>query len=303
MIEHSPEINEIATALSAAQGEIPAIGYDKTVKVSTKTGGTYTYSYTTLARIWEVIRSVLPKHGLAVIQTPGEHDDRLSMTTLITHTSGQWIRGTFAMPKGGYTPQEVGSLITYARRYQLSPMLGIATEEDEDGTIAQNAAPAPRSSERPPAGRKPHLEPARNDVEPPSVPVTGESGQNQHKDAEFAVTNDYGDAFNENSNPLAPTEREGKRPPDGDIRYKVKNLAATIAEHTGEPIEDVMLGASNWIDKDTGKPAVDKKGMLAGFTDPYKKKSDGSYAISEKWLGNTLTKLRKDANEFGLEVL
>lgn len=155
--------------------------------------------------------------------------------------------------------------------------------------------------------------PVIDDV-PPPIPATSPSERTPRLvasdnpdsrviDAEYSALNDYGDAFDENSNPLAPTEREGRREPEGDIRYKVRNLAAAISEHTGEPIEEVLLAASNWIDKDTGKPAVDKQGNLAGFTDPYKKKQNGSYAISERWLGNTLAKLRKDASEFGLEVL
>ena len=95
--------------------------------------------YTTLAGCWDVARKPLSDNGLAVIQTTtfgeGEGNSVIIETTL-SHISGEWIRGSLKMPLTKLDPQAVGSAITYARRYALSAMIGIVSEEDDDGESA-----------------------------------------------------------------------------------------------------------------------------------------------------------------------
>lgn len=102
--------------------------------------GSYKYRYSSLDQATKQAREVLTKHGLGVQQSA--HGDQLgtvSITTRVWHTSGQWIEADpLTMPaKGG--PQDVGSAISYGRRYALMAFLGLATDDD-DGAGAQRAA-------------------------------------------------------------------------------------------------------------------------------------------------------------------
>ena len=102
--------------------------------------GSYKYRYADLASAAQQARTVLAEHGLAVHQAAhGETLGSISITTTVWHTSGQWIAAPpLVMPaKGG--PQDVGSAITYGRRYALMAFLGLATDDD-DGAGAQRAA-------------------------------------------------------------------------------------------------------------------------------------------------------------------
>lgn len=127
----SDQINELATALAKAQGEFPDIPKDKTAKVKgeSKSGKAYeyTYKYTDLATIIKCTRPALAKNGLSVIQLLTEN----SIFTRLAHSSGQFIEGSFPLAMSR-DMQDVGSDSTYIRRYCLSAILGIATEDDDD---------------------------------------------------------------------------------------------------------------------------------------------------------------------------
>ena len=136
---HSESLEKLAMALSALQKEMPTITFDSSVKVTTKTGGNYSFSYASLPNIVETTRPLLAKHGLSVTQLTEEDN---AVTTLLMHNSGQYIGSTIKL-KGGanMSAQETGSLITYARRYAYSAILGIVTDEDEDGNLASGNTP------------------------------------------------------------------------------------------------------------------------------------------------------------------
>lgn len=131
---HSESLEKLAMALSSLQKEMPTITFDSSVKVTTKTGGNYSFSYASLTNIVEKTRPLLAKHGLSVTQLTEEDN---AVTTLLMHNSGQYIGSTIKL-KGGanMSAQETGSLITYARRYAYSAIIGIVTDEDEDGNLA-----------------------------------------------------------------------------------------------------------------------------------------------------------------------
>jgi hypothetical protein len=89
-----------------------------------------------------MLREVLPKHGLWFMQMPTRTNDKSTLTTRVFHTSGEWIEDSIEMPdtelKGGNNTQKVGASITYFRRYALSSIFGVASDEDVDGNIQQN---------------------------------------------------------------------------------------------------------------------------------------------------------------------
>lgn len=98
----------------------------------------YTYNYAPLDSVIELLNVVLPKHGLGWVQTIGMQDGRPALTTRIIHESGEWIEDTLVLPigrpDGGKNEnQELGASISYFKRYALSAMFGIATDDDTDG--------------------------------------------------------------------------------------------------------------------------------------------------------------------------
>ncbi len=123
-------IDQLFLALSQAQAEIEAAPKDKI-------NPHFKSRYADLSSIWEACRGSLGKYGLAVIQSPSITPERfLRVTTRIVHKSGQWIEGELDLKPAKDDAQGMGSAITYARRYSLSSMLGVISEEDDDGNAA-----------------------------------------------------------------------------------------------------------------------------------------------------------------------
>lgn len=128
---------KLHAALAAAQGEFPTIGRAKTVTVRMKEGGTYSFAYATLDQILNAVRPVLSRHGLAIVQ-PLENPSggSPSIRTMLLHANGGVLASSFPIPVVSTNPQELGSLLTYLRRYALVSLLGLAAEEDDDGNVA-----------------------------------------------------------------------------------------------------------------------------------------------------------------------
>lgn len=94
---------------------------------------------------------MLAKHGLSVAQGGGTLVEKtMQYTTMLLHTSGEWLKSTVDVPLDKITPQGLGSAITYARRYGLAAMLGMVADEDDDGQAAE-----PKSTSKPVARPKP----------------------------------------------------------------------------------------------------------------------------------------------------
>lgn len=98
--------------------------------------------YVPLDNVVKSIADTAPKHGLSYIQTSVTENDKAGVQTLLMHESGEWMEfEPFLLPIGQKsTPQAVGSAITYARRYTLSSIFGIASETDDDGNTASDNA-------------------------------------------------------------------------------------------------------------------------------------------------------------------
>lgn len=131
----------ISPALVAALGSFDELVRDKTANVAMKSGGQYSYSYSDLASVLGYVRPILAAHGLAVMQPVTSDGATVSVATIILHQSGQERAFPPLSMPCGRTPQEVGSAITYAKRYALLSVLGLATEDD-DGAAANKAARA-----------------------------------------------------------------------------------------------------------------------------------------------------------------
>lgn len=122
----SEQINELATALSKAQGEImPAIKDSK--------NPFFKSNYADLSSVWNACRSALTKNGLAVVQMTDRKDGELILITTLTHASGQWMRSFSPLLNEKNNAQGLGSAITYMRRYALCAIVGVTCDDDDDG--------------------------------------------------------------------------------------------------------------------------------------------------------------------------
>lgn len=148
-MDRSEALNELATALATFQGTIGSVGKDKTANIPTKSGGSYSYSYADLSSIWDAIRKPLSESGLSVVQMPEIGDGMVYVSTLVLHTSGQWIQSTVGTRPADTTPQAIGSAITYLRRYGLGAMLGIVTDVDDDGAAGSQSKRPPQIERAP----------------------------------------------------------------------------------------------------------------------------------------------------------
>jgi hypothetical protein len=112
---------------------------------NTKSG--YGYNYAPLNEILETVRPILAKHRFSVVQMVGHEEGLVTVRTMLIHESGESLESTMALPpaevKGTNEVQQMGASITYARRYMLTSLLGIAGEEDTDGV-----APAKREAKK-----------------------------------------------------------------------------------------------------------------------------------------------------------
>jgi hypothetical protein len=138
------EFDKIAAALAKAQAEMTNPPKTKTAVIIHKNGGgRHSYCYADLADVLDHVRGPLTKNGLAVIQivTPGV------LITRLVHESGQMFESTYPLPTVAVDPQSMGSAITYARRYSLCPLLGIAGETDDDAKGATEAETAAAEAE------------------------------------------------------------------------------------------------------------------------------------------------------------
>jgi hypothetical protein len=138
----TPERAEWCAAFVKAQAQL--INPPKTEKVTT---GKFSYTYASLPDIIDSVRQVLFDNGLAFTQAITSDDARIGCTTTLYHSAGHSETFGPLFMAAGSTPQEAGSAITYARRYQLCAVLGIAADEDDDGAKAsKRASSAPNAS-------------------------------------------------------------------------------------------------------------------------------------------------------------
>ncbi len=125
----SNHINELATALSKAQSEIKGA-------LASSVNPFFKSNYADLDTVIKSCFPQLTKNGLSVIQgTDTDEKGGFYVTTMLMHDSGQWIKSKLKMPITKPDAQGVGATITYARRFSLSAMVGIAQTDDDGNSI------------------------------------------------------------------------------------------------------------------------------------------------------------------------
>ena len=173
-ITQSAEINELAGALSLAQGEM---------KPARKGASNpfFKSKYADLSEVIEASRYPLTGNDLSIVQ----YCDDGYVVTQLMHSSGQWLRGRLRIQPKDNTPQGVGSALTYARRYSWQMMVGIGAEDD-DGEAAMGRAGSaydPAHAEPTPKKRKttPKKTRAKKKPEPKEEPKTETVGDKEEQ--------------------------------------------------------------------------------------------------------------------------
>ncbi len=125
---------EIFKAFIEFQKECPNLQMNSIVNVKTKSGATYKFKYADLSNIHNIVKPILTKFQLGFTQI----FDGQNIITIILHASGQTIESKFDISNylNNTNPQDAGAVITYFKRYSLSAILGLTSEEDDDANSA-----------------------------------------------------------------------------------------------------------------------------------------------------------------------
>ena len=129
----SADIGDISAALAKAQGAMKNAALNKI-------NPHFKSKFADLPSVRDAVVPALCGQGIAAVQTLDLVDGQMCVLTRLTHASGQWIESLCPIPNGS-DMQKLGSAITYARRYSLSAICGIAADEDDDANAAVQATP------------------------------------------------------------------------------------------------------------------------------------------------------------------
>jgi hypothetical protein len=145
-MKQSESITDLATALCLAQAEMGGA-------IKDSNNPFFKSSYADLTSVIKVIKEPFARHGLSFVQLPvtSAGGNGIGVTTMLMHSSGQWIQSEYLLPMDKVTPQGAGSAITYARRYALQSLVGIPSVDDDSEMAMYRNEPAPVSA--PPAKR------------------------------------------------------------------------------------------------------------------------------------------------------
>ena len=137
----SDEIDKIIPALIDAQGEF-------TKAIASRENDYYDSKFVGLVDVLAAVGPALREHRIAIVQQTAVEGDDLVLFTRLIHESGQWLGSRYPIKPVKADPQGVGSALTYARRYSLMALVGIAPEDDDGNAAGQDESHQQQSSSR-----------------------------------------------------------------------------------------------------------------------------------------------------------
>src|SRR6266699_2607716 len=138
MQRSSESLGAIASALAKAQSELtnPEKSLVAIIRSPSPRDGDRTFRYASLSSGLDIVRKALGKHEIATVQTTSIDNEAglIRLTTVLAHSSGEWVSSDWPVCSLGETaaPHRMGAALTYARRYALFTLVGIAGEDDLD---------------------------------------------------------------------------------------------------------------------------------------------------------------------------
>jgi hypothetical protein len=156
----SESVAKLADALAKAQAKIEGASKDSK-------NPHFNSRYADLASIVAACRAPLAEFGIAVLQSPSADGNLVRMTTVLLHSSGEWMESdALQVQAADARPQAIGSCLTYLRRYQLAAMVGIAPEDD-DAEAGEGRPSQMKPVAAPAAASRPSLAPGTTPDPPP----------------------------------------------------------------------------------------------------------------------------------------
>lgn len=134
-MEKSESIKHIAAAMNKAQSEMG--GAHKGAN-----NPFFKSKYADLGAVIEVVKAPFADNGLSYVQFPISDGDRVGVETILMHSSGEWLSGSFTVKASKQDAQGAGSVITYCKRYGLQAIAGIPSEDDDGNAVTKKKEPA-----------------------------------------------------------------------------------------------------------------------------------------------------------------
>lgn len=135
----SESIKNLATALSKAAEELKN-------PFNSAANPFFKSKYAPLDDTLNLVRPILQKNGLSLIQSPVNDGDKVGVAAILTHATGEYIEfEPFYLTLAKNDPQGAGGAVTYARRYQINAILGIVGDDDDDGNEISGNKPKSES--------------------------------------------------------------------------------------------------------------------------------------------------------------
>src|SRR5262245_43038597 len=171
MQQSSGSVGALAAALAKAQMELvnPEKSMIATIRSDEKGGAEQIFRYVPLSSGLEILRKTLGQHEIAILQATAVDQTAgvIKLTTTLCHSSGEWVGSTWPVcsVEDMASPKRMGAALTYARRYALFTLAGIAGEDDLDAPDLNVPEPAaelwnikqPSNGQRKPNGRQRNL--------------------------------------------------------------------------------------------------------------------------------------------------
>jgi hypothetical protein len=159
MHRSSESIAKLAAALAKAQGELvnPEKSLEATIRPEGRSSPERSFRYAPLSSGLDIVRKTLGQHEIATVQTTAidQTSGLINLTTVLAHSSGEWIASDWPVcaVADTATPHRMGAALTYARRYALFTLVGIAGEDDVDAPdLLPPEQPTPKRQEPTPSG-------------------------------------------------------------------------------------------------------------------------------------------------------
>lgn len=266
-MQFSEEHGEIAKAFAQAWGQIETPKHNRKVDVKNKEGRfLYSFNYTDLAGILDTIRKPFKEAGLLVTQnvytaTPeGTNMNRIHVETMIMHSSGQYLIGGKLTFPAHSDMQSLGGQITYLKRYSLASVLGLATEEDDDGNGAAGNFTEPQGSNKPQQGTQGNKGRQGTNTNK-SNSNAGKGQQNQNKGQSRPQGNNNPPPVDDHVQPF-PDEQAPPKPTVQGMtvgqKTQINIKIAAIAKDYGVPQNEVYPRFKQLYDMVAGKEVMPK---------------------------------------------
>jgi hypothetical protein len=230
---------ELNKALAKLQGQLPHIAKGETAEVKHKDTGKvlYTYNYADLHGVSAAVLPLMSALGLAFAARPTINEaGQFVLAYSLLHESGESLDGEYLLPDPArFKQQDIGGVITYARRYCLCAVTGVApAEDDDDAQAASKAKPAARQP-------RPQRPPSRPAADPVHAKTTGPEHERLRHGTVVATPDDRPAA----RGPAPPDQDQWAGQPAGELPKRVNGTVGVIQQHfkrLGITDRDVRLG-------------------------------------------------------------